>query len=109
MPRDGVWAFLRYFEFINTNDARRYQHFVKGGGANLVINLLVARPTPEKKFPEVVPILRECGKFCEEGSPESLEDLIHIVHASGDQRGLRQRQNHPGDTPPIHLDQKHIG
>ena len=78
-------AFLRYLNFTNTNDARRYQHFVKGGGTNLVINLLVARPTPEKNFPEVVPILRECGKCCAEGSPESMKNLIHITHAFEDQ------------------------
>ena len=81
---DWTVFILRYLNFTNTNDARRYQHFVKGGGANLVIDLLVARPTPEKKFPEVVPILRECGKFCEEGSPESLKNLIHITHAFED-------------------------
>ena len=102
-------AFLRYLNFTNTNDARRYQHFVKGGGANLVIDLLVAQPTPEKKFPEVVPILRECGNICEEGSPESPKDPIHIAHASEDQKGLRQRQNYLGDTPPTHLDQNHLG
>ena len=81
----GERAVLRYLILTHTNDARRYQHFVKGGGANLVINLLVAQPTPEKKFPEVVPILRECGISCEEGSPESLKDLIHIAHAFEDQ------------------------
>ena len=43
------------------------------------------QPTPEKRFPEVVPILRECGKSCVESSPESLKDLIHIAHAFEDQ------------------------
>ena len=65
---------------------------MKGGGANLVINLLVAQPTPEKKFPEVVPILKECGKFCEEGSPESLKNLIHITHAFEDPKGAAFEQ-----------------
>ena len=42
------------------------------------------QPTPEKSFPEVVPILRECGKSCVEGSPKSLKDIIHIAHAFED-------------------------
>ena len=36
----GKQAVFRYLIFTNTNDARRYQHFVKGGGTNVVINLL---------------------------------------------------------------------
>ena len=36
----GEQSVLKHLIFTYTNDARRYQNFVRGGGANLVINQL---------------------------------------------------------------------